>query len=159
MHKVLERALEHASNGIDIFPADPLSKRPYQGFMGWQHQATTDPLTINDWWQQWPDALIAAPTGRSFWVLDIDIADGRTGLQSLALLEAQYGELPETLVVRTPTKGLHFYFSTASGSEVKTSAGLVGPNIDVRGQGGYIILPGSVRPQGEYEIITNWRVK
>ena len=45
-------------------------------------------------------------------------------------------------MARTPSGGLHVYFANPE-RELKCSAGLLGPGLDVRANGGYIILPSS----------------
>ena len=42
----------------------------------------------------------------------------------------------------TPSKGFHLYF-TATGHQVRNSAGCLGQLIDIRADGGYVIGPGS----------------
>jgi hypothetical protein len=116
-----------------------MRKRPLtpRGF----HDATTVPVIIKAWWTRWPDALVGMPTGRvsGLWVLDIDIkrpeANGFDTLDDLG-----HSILPETPMVQTPSDGLHVYFD-AGERELKCSAGLLGPGLDVRGDGGYVILP------------------
>jgi hypothetical protein len=140
----LDAALRFAAAGVPVFPcaaAGPMRKRPLtpRGF----HDATTDPTIITAWWRRWPDALIGAPTGRvSGWiVLDIDVkrseANGFDSLEDLG-----HSILPQTPMVHTPSGGLHTYFD-AGDRELKCSAGLLGPGLDVRSDGGYIIVPPS----------------
>jgi len=55
--------------------------------------------------------------------------------------------------VRTGSGGLHFYF-TMQGIEppIRNSAGLLGPGLDVRGQGGYVVVPPSEGLMGPYTV-------
>lgn len=161
-HKpVAQLAQEIASRGVKIFPFNPLTKKPYAGFNEWQKRATTDLEQIMQWWVMWPDAMIAAPTGsiNGFFVLDVDAGNGKQGLESLRMLEEKYGPLPTTMVVRTPSGGLHFYFNMPDDVDIRNSTSEIAPNIDVRGNGGCIIWPGSVRPQGKYEVVEQWRIQ
>lgn len=87
-------------------------------------------------------------TFSSFWTLDIDPKDG--GDQSLLALEAQYGALPTTRVHRTGSGGLHYLFSLPTDFEVTNSRGRLPRGIDVRGNGGFIVAPGSVTGVGSY---------
>lgn len=73
-------------------------------------------------------------------VIDVDVKNGAKGPESLAALERDHGPLPETLRVRTPTGGWHYWFYTPQ--VVGNRAG-IRPGIDVRGRGGYVVLPGS----------------
>ena len=107
------------------------------------------PGSIRRWWARWPLANPAIATGEmsGVWALDPDKHDGRDGLATLAGLERQYGKLPRTPVQRTGSGGEHRLFRM-NGVDVRNSAGKLGPGIDVRGNGGYIVLPPSVHPSG-----------
>src|SRR5215217_4156165 len=75
-------------------------------------------------------------------VLDVDRHE------ALAELEPELvEELGETLTVRTPSGGLHFYFKYAEGITNRT--GTLPEGIDIRGAGGYVIVPPS--PGYSYE--------
>lgn len=93
---------------------------------------------------------IGLRTGKqsSFWALDIDPKSG--GDESLLSLEAQYGKLPETRVHRTGSGGKHFLFRLPQDFEVTNSRGRLPRGIDVRGNGGFIVAPGSITGVGEY---------
>jgi putative DNA primase/helicase len=152
-------ALETAAQGIRLFPFRP-DKKPYQGFTNWQRWATTDPEQIRQWWIMYPEAMIAVPTGiiNGFWVLDVDAGPNKQGLKSLHTLEQEYGPLPATMIVRTPSGGLHFYFQMPTDLEIRNSESGIAPHLDIRANGGLIIWPGSVRPEGKYEVIQgDWR--
>jgi putative DNA primase/helicase len=86
------------------------------------------------------DALVAIATGgRSDIVaLDIDIRPAGSGLESLQALGVTYH--PSTPTAHTPSGGIHCLF-TWPGHEVPCSAGKLGPYLDVRGDGGALILP------------------
>lgn len=76
-------------------------------------------------------------------VIDLDRKNGVDGLESLRAL----GSIPDTLASRTGSGGLHLYFRWP-GFAVKNSAGVLGPGIDVRGDGGYVVLPPSPHRSG-----------
>src|SRR6266542_2253025 len=145
----LDASHRPAAAGPPVLPspdAGPMHKRPRtpRGF----HDATTAPAVIRAWWLRWQDALISAPTGRaSGWiVLDIDVKRPETnGFDTLD--DLGHSILPETPMVHTPSGGLHTYFD-AGDRELKCSAGLLGPGLDIRSDGGYIILPS---PGSSYE--------
>ncbi len=114
------------------------------------HQATTDARTIRGWWRQWPDANVgvrtgAAPAGAGVIVVDIDPAHG--GEESLARLEREHGALPATLEAATGGGGRHLWFAHP-GITVPNSAGRVGAGIDVRGDGGYVLVSPSRHASG-----------
>lgn len=87
-----------------------------------------------------------------FWALDIDPKSG--GTESLLSLEAQYGALPETRVHRTGSGGLHYLFKLPADFDVTNSRGRLPRGIDVRGNGGFIVAPGSVTGVGAYRTET-----
>ena len=53
---------------------------------------------------------------------------------------------------RTGGGGIHVFFRYPGSTEIRNSAGLLGPGLDVRGEGGYIVVPPS-RTQGPYEWV------
>ena len=146
----LEAALVYAQQGIPVFPTNPLDKKPL--INGGFKNATTDENQIRDWWQRWPNAMIAVPTGlaSNMWVVDVDRDPVRNidGTAALAKLISQHGELPPTLMTITPRGGRHLVFAWDNGVEIRNSTGKVGQGIDVRGEGGYVCLPPSRRADG-----------
>lgn len=104
-----------------------------QGFK----EATRDEAQIIAWWSRWPQANIGIPTGTAsgFDALDVDPRHGGDG--SLAELEATHGKLPETVVQLTGGGGQHFLFRHRDGIGNKTG---FRPGLDVRGEGGYILV-------------------
>jgi hypothetical protein len=94
------------------------------------------------------------PTGErsDIWVLDVDLdaEKGIDGPAELRELEKKHGPLPATTTVRTPRGGLHVYFRHAEG--VTNSPGRLPLGIDVRGEGGYVLLPPSETQDGPYEV-------
>lgn len=139
----LAAALEYASRGWRVFPLWPGGKVPL--IQEWQHRATTDEATIRAWWARWPNANVAIATGAGSGLVVLDV-DGPKGEATLARLEAANGALPPTREVKTP-RGRHLYFDHPGGY-VPCSAGLVGPGLDVRGDGGYVVAPPSVERGG-----------
>ena len=88
---------------------------------------------------------IATGAVSAFFALDID---GREGRATLAELVRKHGPLPKTITVITP-HGEHRLFKSP-GYPIPNSVGRLGPGIDVRGDGGYIVGPGSRTPDGTY---------
>ena len=156
----LNAALAIAARGIPVGPAHSMSggrctcgkadcsspgkhPRTIHGLK----DATRDPNRIAAWWGQWPDANVMAVTGAvaGIWVLDIDPDNG--GAKTLAELEVTHGTLPPTVEVLTGGGGRHLYFRHP-GNTVRNSAGKIGPGVDVRGDGGYVIAPPSNHASG-----------
>lgn len=143
-----EAALDYAKLGLPVFPCK--GKRPLveYGFKA----ATTDPETISGWWKKWPNANIGMPTGEVSGIvgLDVDVKNGLDGDEELSKLQKQYGALPDTPQVLTPSGGMHFWFQYP-GTPVKSTSGELGKGIDIRGDGGYLIVPPSTIKQQAYE--------
>jgi virulence-associated protein E/bifunctional DNA primase/polymerase-like protein len=79
-------------------------------------------------------------------VLDLDVKPDRNGVT--ALLEHAAGRaIPDTLSVVTPTGGVHLYFRLPPDVHVPSSRGIL-PGVDVRGEGGYVVGPGSPHRNG-----------
>lgn len=130
----------YATLGWHVFPLVPRDKVPLIGKRdggNGLHDATTDADQITAWWTATPDANVGLATGRGLVVVDVDGENGEIAL-------AHYGNLPETPESRTG-KGRHLLFA---GSDIRNSAGKLGPQLDVRGDGGYIVAPPSIHPNG-----------
>ncbi|MFJ9858893.1 bifunctional DNA primase/polymerase [Streptomyces albogriseolus] len=84
--------------------------------------------------------------------LDIDRKDGVDGFATLAQLGREHGfEIPQmTTTVFTPSGGAHVWLTVPDGVTVPNSVGRLGPGLDVRGTGGYVVGPGSTGRNGEY---------
>ncbi len=144
----IDVALEFAQQGIPVFPCGD-AKRPLVS--GGFKAATLIPDQIKAWWGNHPGALIGIPTGAQsgIVVLDVDVKNGIDGNESLRNLAHEF----DTKTVSTPSNGLHYYFEYDSNNPVRCSAGALGPGLDVRGDGGYVIAYGSVSSKGTYSLL------
>jgi hypothetical protein len=109
--------------------------------------ASGDQATLEAWWRQWPETNIGIATGAVSGLDVIDIDPRHRGDKTLAELVGQHGPLPVTLTVLTGGGGKHFYFVHVPG--IKTTAGKLGPGIDVRGTDGSIVAPPSLHVSGQ----------
>lgn len=126
----------------------------------WQLKATTDEETIRAWWTETPYANIGLATGGLDGLVVMDIDDGpkKVGSQSLDRLLEQHNPLPVTLAVQTGSGGRHYYMLSIH--EIKNSKSKVAPDIDIRGAGGYVILPPSNHYSGgKYSWLTDLDTK
>lgn len=143
-NQLFDHALAYAAHGWPVFPCST-DKRPLvkNGFK----VATTDEKQVRDWWGRWPEASIGMPTGflSGVWVLDLDLPDGPGAMKQL---EAAHGALPGTLSQQTGGGGFQLFFRWDPAHPIRNSAGQIGSGIDVRGEGGYVILPPSGHPSG-----------
>jgi len=124
--------------------------RTRQGFK----DATSDLDTIRTWWIRWPSANIGVATGAEasgIVVLDVDV-DGKPGEASLATLESEYGAVPATKRSRTGSGGKHIFFLATGAMGGRNG---FRPGLDIKADGGYIILPPSDHfSGGVYEWIS-----
>lgn len=111
------------------------------------HDASTDEAKIRRWWDIWPEANIGVATGKNagFFAIDVDPRGG--GTESLASLEAKHGKLPWTRTADTGGGGVHFLFRCPD-FLVKSSTGELGPGLDVKGEGGAIVVTPSLHAGG-----------
>jgi len=151
-------ALRYADRGWPVLPCRmdatkaPLTKHGYL-------DASTDPALIEEWFTRWPDANLALATGCApkVFVIDIDsiTAHGHDGYAAWARLCAdnQWKEPDDALCVITPSGGMHFYFEYVDG--ITNARGTLPPGVDVRGQGGYVLLPPSKINGNGYQWMNN----
>ena len=156
--RVVEVAARYAAHGWPVVPlhtpqgAGCTCRRPDCGSPGKHprtarglHDASTDAGRIASWWRRWPHANVGVVTGAAsgLVVLDIDLPAGPA---TLARLEAEYGPLPATCEQRTGSGGRQLLF-LHPGQPVGNRTG-VQPGIDVRADGGYIVVPPSMHASG-----------
>lgn len=104
------------------------------------YDASNDPAVIAAWQEQFPGCNWGLPTGlNGLAVVDLDSAAAEEAWFDLQL---ERGQVDNTYVVNTP-RGKHLYFE----GEIKNTAGTdktgLAAGIDTRGEGGYVMLPGS----------------
>src|SRR6478672_6303042 len=136
-------AVAYAARGFAVFPCTPRGKVPatHHGC----RDATKDIAQIARWWGENPNYNVAGATGAVSKVFILDV-DGLDAEASLRKLEEQYSALPSTVESITP-RGRHLFFKCENGN-VRNSAGAIAPGLDVRGDGGYVVLPPSTHPSG-----------
>lgn len=137
-------ALAWAKRGYPVFPLSPNSRVPALA-QDWRAIATTDEEQIRAWWAQNADWNIGAKTGGGTVVVDLDVKN--EGQNGIATYLALAGEM-DTLAVRTTTGGLHLYFA----GEGRNSQHKLGAGLDTRGDGGYVVAPGSTIDGRAYEV-------
>jgi hypothetical protein len=113
----------------------------------WQREATADPATVEQWIAQYPNANVGIATGAvsGFFVLDIDGEDGARWLE-------QQAALPPTVEALTGSGGRHFLFKLP-GFSVRNSVRKIAKGVDIRGDGGQIVVAPSVSAKGAYRWV------
>ncbi len=144
---MLEAALEYIAMKLPVFPVR-LDKKPYtpHGLK----DATLLQVRAKEYWQRWPAAGIGLVTD-GLVVLDFDTKNGANIDVAKAALEAKVGKLPRTRTHETGGGGIHLLYRNPNGRGARNTTGLAGiKGLDLRGDGGYIIVPPSPHPSGHY---------
>ncbi|HZM37082.1 MAG TPA: bifunctional DNA primase/polymerase [Burkholderiales bacterium] len=147
--KMLGIALGLANGGLPVFPIAPGQKSPPL-IKGWQKQATTDEAQIREWWACYPTDSNVGVHAAGLLIVDVDPKKG--GAESLKALEAEI-PLAETYTVSTPSGGEHRYFSLPQGVEIANGVDTLGPGLDIRTTGGYVVAEGSKTEKGAYTVV------
>jgi hypothetical protein len=166
-------AMTAAWRGWAVFPCRPGDKRP--AVPDWERRACSDPDRVGRYWPSDHHNIGLACGPSRLVVVDLDthgplpddwrLPGVHHGRDVLALLAEWAGQpWPVTYMVKTPTGGLHLYYTAPGGTEIRNSAGKIGPLVDVRGAGGYVLAAGSVLDERAYpgnpecrELVTGGR--
>lgn len=169
---MLSAALRYAAAGWPVFPCAVAGKAPLyanphpagsperdrcRGECGQAghgvHDATTDPARITAWWTRCPTANIGLAAGAPGPdVVDVDVAGGKPGAASLARLRDAGLVAGAIATVRTPSGGLHVYFT---GRTDQGNGAMRRHGIDFRGRGGYVVAPPSTVDGRPYDLIAH----
>ena len=159
---LLEAALGYAARGWHVFPCHTpaqtgcscrretcknIGKHPRT--KNGLSDATTDEARIRRWWQMWPHANVAIRTGAVSGLVVLDRDDYKGGTAALQELERTYSPLPETVLGLTGGGGQHYGFAHP-GTPVKNGVETLGPGLDIRADGGYVIAPPSLHESGKH---------
>lgn len=134
-----------AGLGVPCFPCNA-EKRPVttNGFKA----ASVERSRILAMFEMPGAELIGMPTGEisNSVFLDYDVRGDPNGL---TWLENNRGRLPQTRTHKTRSDGRHQRFNYPNGYNIRNSASRIAPGVDVRANGGYVIVP----PSAGYEVI------
>ena len=149
MGVMLDAAMAYVEHGFRVFPVKP-DKKPLT-----EHglkDATQFQIGVKEYWSKWPDAGIGLVTD-GLVVLDFDVKNN--GFKSKELLEKKYGTLPATRIHLTGGGGLHYIYKNPDRTNIKNTVGFAGfPGVDIRANGGYIVVPPSPHESGkQYEVL------
>lgn len=162
-HSPIEHALWYARQGFLVTPYHNANKRgqcscgdsecPKPGkhprLKDFQARATTDEAKIREWWSQWPWANITLITGVDSGLVVFDF-DGAEGYETAKRIQAKLGKFPTTASSYSGGGGLHVWFRhPGQGIYVPSGDGLLGPNGDVKADGGWITVPPSMHASGQ----------
>ena len=151
MSTLLVAAREYRALNLAVIPVGK-DKHPLVEWKRYQDELP-HPDQVDEWWFKFPAANVGTVTGKVSGLVVFD-ADGPEGLESLKAL----GTPATTWVSRTgrPEGGWQQFFRhPGNGTTICNRAGLR-PHLDIRGDGGYVILPPSLHASGRrYEWLTS----
>jgi Bifunctional DNA primase/polymerase, N-terminal len=145
----LRHALAFAASGWPVLPCQPEQKTP--ATRHGVRDATTDPGQITAWFGRHPGWNLAIATGAPGPdVLDVD-ERGEAGNGYAAFRQLKAAGLLDgaTAYVRTPSGGLHAYF-TGTGQR---NGHLPAHHLDFRSRGGYVLAPPSQVDGKPYQLV------
>ena len=176
---LLAAALTYAERGWRVFPLRLNDKRPAcpahpadrcertdpfcrSGHTGWQDRATTDAARITRAWSSRPYGIAIATGPSNLVVVDTDLPkpgadpgapNTATGEDVLAALVLEHGvPLLATYTVRTRSGGTHRYYTHPTGAPIGNTTGALGPLIDTRAHGGYVVAAGTPIGAATYPV-------
>jgi hypothetical protein len=140
MNTTLAAAQDYLTEGYSIIPLVTGDKRPAVDWKPFQ-QRNPSLEELEKWFGGEEGLNLGIVTGpiSNLLVLDFD------NKEALDRLETEFGAIPRTRAVKTG-KGVHLYFrypSVRVGNRTGVWAGF-----DVRGEGGYVVAPPSIHPNG-----------
>lgn len=119
------------------------------------YAATLDHDVFDTWLDNNPEIeMIAVPTGQvtGLFVFEFDPKNG--GQDSYDRLVAQHGVI-DTETNKSPSGGLHHWFVMPN---FDIQAGIIGklwPGVDIKGTGGYALVPPSLTDKGVYTVVSS----
>jgi putative DNA primase/helicase len=112
--------------------------------------ATTDEAMVRRWWSRRPNANIGVLTGATSGFIALDVDPRHGGAVALEALEGAHARLPATVESLTGGGGRHVFLKhPGAGVKVKSVAGALGPGLDLKGDGGYVVAPPSLHVSGQ----------
>ena len=145
-------ALKYAENGLFVIPARVVFRKgkweKIPLIEDWESNAATAEAQIRQWWERFPNASVGLPAGRNgFVVFD---PDRRDGIDGVAAFRQVIGDtLPPHPIVDTAGDGEHHIFRQPAAFRLGNGEGTLPPGINVRGDGGWIVASGVMRPDGK----------
>lgn len=153
----IARAAAHyaEAHGFRVLPVQARGKLPT--LKGWIKAASNDPAVVTKMFSHHAGNIgLACGAASGLLAIDVDLPDGQHTLEKL---QQELGVLPPTLTQRTGSGGQQRLFRYPTGKNIRNSVGEsgngLGKNVDVRGEGGMIVCPPSVHPNGSRYVWEN----
>lgn len=143
--ETLNSAFNYAKQGIKVFP---LINTYNDGVLlnSYQYQATTDTTKITEWFTN-TDYHVGVSAGDGLIVIEVENTK-----QSKEFMQQYIKQFPNTLIVRTPKGGWHFYYHV--NKKIDTSFNVY-EGIHVYGQNGYVLGTENQLEDSKYFVSMN----
>ncbi len=125
--------------GLPILPIGADKAALVAGFTKWRHPPARK--TIERWLERYPEAQLAITTGAIAGITVVDIDDAAL----VGAMVERFGETP--IAVATPSGGAHLYYAH-DGERCANLRAREGLDVDIKGEGGYVLVPPSTGPSG-----------
>lgn len=146
---IAEQAFAYHVAGYSVIPLRKDKKPALASWKKYQTTYATD-YEIIAWFEN-TQHQIGIVTGKLSGITVIDIDNKGEGGQVRA--DALLKKFPHTRTVRTPSGGYHLIYQYAEGFTVSANAYPAFPNVDIRGDTGYIMAAPSITDKGQYTIL------
>ena len=146
VNNFLDIGLKYLALGWSVVPIVPGHKFPHKGEQ-WKplQEKKLSPEQLAEWFTRHPDAHIGQVTGKISGdvIIDLDTPE------AIEAFDHRYPGARNTIRAKTG-KGEHLYYRYPPRvARIKTSAGLLAPDTDMRAEGGIVILPPSLHKSGK----------
>ena len=148
---MINAALEYIDMGYSIIPIQA-NKKPYVKWIEFQKKAANREQ-VAEWWGKWPDAMIGMVSGKVSGIYLVD-ADSETAGKHIRetcpdIIDPQ---------VKTPN-GWHWWFKSDEDIPCHNFRNSANVDMDVKGEGGYGIVPPSKNGEKAYRFLGNADLK
>ena len=151
---MLEEALKYLSKSWAVIPIGAGEDKKSPLIPTWAEFQKRLPTVqeVTAWWTQWPEANIAVVTGKisGISVVDVDCKKDPNN-PDIIIEQGSTKGLPPTLTAKTGSGGWHLFYQYPEGLASRIG---VKPLVDIKSDGGYIILAPSLHKSGRrYEWV------
>ena len=148
-----DEAIKLAKKGFKIIPCN--NKIPI--IPKWQFNATNDINKIKNMWKEsnYNIGILTGCNNNNLVIIDCDIKKNYNGIANFnKFLLNNNIVLPTTLTATSGNGGKHYYFKSKS-ANIKSGVNIFDVGIDIRANGGLIIAPPSIHPNGNKYVWDN----
>jgi RecA-family ATPase len=148
------------THGLKIFPIKSFGTKDYKsgglmdktpamaGWGQWAEKATK--TKVKEYAKTNKASNWAVHTGASgIVIIDVDVKGGKDGVESMNRLCTANSEKIDTLTVKTPSGGFHYYYKLPEGESITGGNNKLGVGVDIQAGGKYALLYGSKIESGK----------